>query len=144
MRKGLGVVVCLWGLWAQPPGAYQRVRSLQIAYLAEAMQLLPEEAQAFWPVYNAREAALQKQRQAIRERFRSLREKRGSLSAQAFADSVSALYLTLWEKEAQIRREYDSQFRKVLPPEKLARFYLAEVRLLRRALGEDRDGLGRE
>ncbi|GIV24761.1 MAG: hypothetical protein KatS3mg026_0453 [Bacteroidia bacterium] len=142
--RGMGIVACLVWLWAQPPGPYQRVRSLQIAYLAEAMQLLPEEAQAFWPVYNAREAALQKARQAVRERFRNLREKRGSLSAQAFADSVSALYLSLWEKEAQIRREYDSQFRKVLPPEKLARFYLAEVRLLRRALGEERNGFGQE
>lgn len=142
--KGIAVAACLMGLWAQPSGAYQRVRSLQIAYLAETMQLLPEEAQAFWPVYNAREAALHQARQTIRERFRYLREKRGSLSAQAFADSVSALYLNLWEKEAQIRREYDSQFRKVLPPEKLARFYLAEVRLLRRALGEERNGFGQD
>jgi len=122
--------------WAQPPRHWERVRSLHIAYLAQEMGLLPEEAQNFWPVYNARDAELQKNRSALRAQLRRIREQRAQLTPEAYRDSISAIYLTLWQREAEIRKAYHEQFKKVLPPEKLARFYLAEMRLLRRALGE--------
>lgn len=132
----LGGIVLLAVAWAQPPRPRERIRSLHIAYLAETMELLPEEAQNFWPVYNARDAELQKSRSALRAQLRRIREQRPQLTPEAYRDSISAIYLTLWQREAEIRRAYHEQFKKVLPPEKLARFYLAEMRLLRRALGE--------
>lgn len=123
--------------WAQPRHERsERLRSLQIAFLSEQMGLLPEEAQVFWPIYNAREAALQKNRQAARERLHQLEARRGELSPEGWRDSVSTLYLQLWQSEADTRRTFHEQLKKALPPEKLARFYLAELRLLRRALGE--------
>ncbi len=114
----------------------ERIQSMRIAYLSEEMGLMPEEAQVFWPLYNAREAELQKARQNVRERLAALRERKSVMSAEAYADSVSQLYLGLWQREAEVRRSYHERFKKALPPEKLARFYLAELRLLRRALGE--------
>ncbi len=123
--------------WAQPRyERSERLRSLQIAFLSEQMGLLPEEAQAFWPIYNAREAALQKNRQAIRDRLHQLEARRSELTPEAWRDSVSALYLQLWQAEADTRKAFHEQLKKAVPPEKVARFYLAELRLLRRALGE--------
>lgn len=130
-------------IWAQRPHYRysERVKSLQIAYISQEMQLLPEEAQTFWPIYNAREQELQKSRGALRERIRSLIERKGSLSPEAYRDSIGAIYLSLWQREAEIRQRYHEQFKKALPPEKVARFYLAEMRLLRRALGEERPAM---
>lgn len=114
----------------------ERLQSMRIAYLSEEMQLMPEEAQSFWPLYNAREAELQKSRQQAREQLGRLYERKSVLGAEAYADSVSQIYLNLWQREAEVRRSFHERLRKALPPEKLARFYLAELRLLRRALGE--------
>ncbi|MCX7607173.1 MAG: hypothetical protein N2170_07925 [Bacteroidia bacterium] len=121
---------------SQPRRHMQRIKSLQIAFISEQMELLPEEAQTFWPIYNARDAELQKGRQAVRERLHRIESQRPYLSAEAYRDSVSGIYLQLWQREVEVRRSYHEQFKKVLPPEKLARFYLAEMRLLRRALEE--------
>lgn len=128
-----------WTLLMAQPRRGERLQSLRIAVITNALELTPEEAQAFWPVYNARDAALQKRRAAIQSQFEALRGERASLSPQAYADSVSALYFRLWEGEARVRREYHPQLQKVLPPHKVARLYMTEVRWLRRALGEAPD-----
>jgi len=60
--RALGLALLLvWG-WAQE-GRAEQLKSLRIALITEALELTPEEAQTFWPVYNAREAALQKHRE---------------------------------------------------------------------------------
>lgn len=139
MKPSIHAALFLTVVFAQPFHHHrlrERIQSMRIAYLSEEMGLMPEEAQAFWPLYNAREAELQKARQNARERLLSLRERKPSMSAEAYADSVSQVYLSLWQREAEVRRSYHERLKKALPPEKLARFYLAELRLLRRALGE--------
>ena len=127
-------LLLIWG-WAQE-GRAERLKSLRIALITEALELTPEEAQTFWPVYNAREAALQKHREEIHQQFLRLRAEKASLTSQAYLDSVSALYFRLWEGEAAIRRAYHERLLKVLPAEKVARLYVTELRMLRRALGE--------
>ncbi len=129
-------LLLMWG-WAQEERA-ERLKSLRIALITEALELTPEEAQTFWPVYNAREAALQKHREEIHQQFLRLRTEKSSLSSQAYVDSVSALYFRLWEGEAATRRAYHERLLKALPAEKVARLYVTELRMLRRALGEGR------
>jgi len=136
--RGIGVMLILWCcgvIWGQESRA-ERLKSLRIALITEALELTPEEAQAFWPVYNARDAALQRHREEIHQHYLRLRGTRSSLSAQAYADSVSALYFRLWEGEASIRKAYHERLLKVLPAEKVAKLYLTEIRMLRRVLGE--------
>jgi len=138
VMRGIGVMLILWCcgvIWGQESRA-ERLKSLRIALITEALELTPEEAQAFWPVYNARDAALQRHREEIHQHYLRLRGTRSSLSAQAYADSVSALYFRLWEGEASIRKAYHERLLKVLPAEKVAKLYLTEIRMLRRVLGE--------
>jgi len=132
----VGLMVLVWGLgWSQESRA-ERLKSLRIALITEALELTPEEAQVFWPVYNAREAALQKHREEIHDQLMRFRVERKELSPQAYADSVSALYFRLWEGEASIRKAYHDRLLKVLSPQKVAKLYMTELRMLRRALGE--------
>lgn len=138
MRQYMSIGLLLTILWAQHHHRMrERLQSMRIAYLSEAMQLMPEEAQVFWPLYNAREAELRKSRQQAREQLKYLQERRPGMSAETYADSVSSVYLNLWQREVEVRRSFHEQLKKALPPEKLARFYLAELRLLRRALGDE-------
>ncbi|MCX8112012.1 MAG: hypothetical protein N3E49_02265 [Bacteroidia bacterium] len=136
-RKGWAILLLSLLLAQSPHRVRERLQSMRIAYLSNEMQLMPEEAQTFWPLYNAREAELQKVRSIAREQLKRLREKQPVLSAEAYADSVSLIYLGLWRREAEIRQSFHDRFKKCLPPEKLARFYLAELFLLRRAWGEE-------
>jgi hypothetical protein len=79
--RALGLALFLvWG-WAQE-GRAEQLKSLRIALITEALELTPEEAQTFWPVYNAREAALQKHREAIHQQFLRLRAEKSTLGSQ--------------------------------------------------------------
>ena len=75
VMRGIGVVLILWCcgvIWGQESRA-ERLKSLRIALITEALELTPEEAQAFWPVYNARDAALQRHREEIHQHYLRLR-----------------------------------------------------------------------
>ena len=136
MRKAGRLILLILGLgWAQE-GRAERLKSLRIALITEALELTPEEAQVFWPVYNARDAALQKHREDVHDQLLRLRAERKDIPPQAYADSVSALYFRLWEGEASIRKAYHDRLLKVLSPQKVAKLYMTELRMLRRALGE--------
>ncbi len=140
MKWGFVMGFCLLlGVWAQGMRGEraERLRSLRIAVITDALELTPEEAQVFWPMYNEREASLQRHRARIQQQFYSLRAEKTTLTVQAYSDSVSALYFRLWEGEAAIRRSYHERIVKALPPQKVARLYAVELRMLRRALGEE-------
>ncbi|WAC02058.1 hypothetical protein N7U66_20040 [Lacinutrix neustonica] len=46
----------------------EKVKVLKIAHITEQLDLTAQEAQAFWPVYNANEDAREKQRAASKFR----------------------------------------------------------------------------
>lgn len=63
--------------WAQPgppmgegrmtPEQQERLQQLRVAFFSEQLELTRAEAEAFWPVVNAHEDALDAQREAMRE-----------------------------------------------------------------------------
>ena len=63
--------------WAQPgpplgggrmtPEQQERLQQLRVAFFSEQLELTRAEAEAFWPVVNAHEDALEAQREAMRK-----------------------------------------------------------------------------
>ena len=53
----LFALTMVFGLQAQPQGGpplpKEKLETLRIAFFSERLNLSPEEAQSFWPVYNA-------------------------------------------------------------------------------------------
>lgn len=83
-----------------------RLEALKIAYITKKMDLSPDEAQRFWPIYNLYAAELKQARQ------------------DAVKNNETEIVLD--ENQLRIRKKYNSQFNQVLSPEKVNTFFKSE------------------
>lgn len=130
---------------AQPPeGNRERVEAMKIGFLTERLDLSPEEARTFWPIYNKYQDELETLRKGRRNNLIDARQNFDEMSDSDVAKTVDA-ELQFRQSELDIVRKYDPQFRKVLPIKKVARLYKAEEafkRKLLEMLQERREGRG--
>jgi hypothetical protein len=127
-------LICTLNLFSQqsqdPDGS--RIEALKIAYLTKKLNLSPEEAQRFWPVYNNYAGEL---REARAEQRRN-----------------KATEIETEEKILNIRKKYNKEFSNALSAEKVNTFFrserefgnyvqkeLSERRQLRQQLNRDRN-----
>lgn len=82
-----------------------RLQAYKIAFLTKKLNLTPEEAQKFWPMYNKYEAEL---RSARREGRASKKE------------------IETEENILNIRKKYNGEFEKALPKEKVNELFKSE------------------
>jgi len=104
----------------------EKVEQAKVAFLTRKLDLSPEEAQGFWPIYNELEKKLQPLR---RKRLRLLlpdKTKKESPSDERIRARVMA-ELNLREKQAQLRKTYFSRFEEALGTQKAAQYYRAEI-----------------
>ena len=86
--------------------ALGRLEAYKIAYLTKKLNLTPQEAQQFWPIYN-------KYQQEIKSARTDLKTNR--------PDEIQ-----LEERMLNIRKKYNSEFSKALNPEKVNTLYKSE------------------
>jgi hypothetical protein len=82
-------------------GRPETVEAIKIAYFTRKLNLTPEEAQKFWPVYNQYADDLKQLRQQNRD-----------------LDEVD-----MEQKVVNLRKKYKDDFAKVLPGERVNQFY---------------------
>jgi hypothetical protein len=83
-----------------------RIEALKIAYITKRLDLSPEEAQKFWPIYNLYAEELKKARQdAIRN---------------------NKTEIELDESTLNIRKKYSAQFSQAISPQKVDIFFKSE------------------
>ncbi len=84
--------------FGQPDGKMrERIKAQKIAFITEKLNLTPEEAQKFWPIYNAHETEMEMLRI-------NGREKRRKLNPETISDAEAKQALTdllAFEKEQQ-------------------------------------------
>ena len=85
----------------QGGGRPETVEAIKIAYFTRKLNLTPEEAQKFWPVYNQYADELKQLRQQNRD-----------------LDEVD-----MEEKVVNLRKKYKDDFAKVLPGDRVNQFY---------------------
>jgi len=83
-----------------------RLEALKIAYITKKLDLNPQEAQKFWPIYNQYSAELKQARQT--------------------ATRNNSSEIELDEATLNIRKKYSSQFGQVLSPQKVDIFFKSE------------------
>jgi len=83
-----------------------RLEALKIAYITKKMDLSPEEAQKFWPIYNQYAAELREARQQ--------------------AEKNNETEISLDENQLKIRKKYDARFAQVLSADKVNAFFKSE------------------
>lgn len=82
-----------------------RLQALSAAYLTKAIQLTPEEAEKFWPVYHKYTAEVRK----------------------TAIDSTKKDVLEKQQEVLNIRKKYQKDFQKILSPERTQKLYKAEM-----------------
>lgn len=119
-------------LFAQRPDR-EKLKALKIAHITEQLDLTQEEAQKFWPVYNANEEA----RNNIRT---SLLESRQEISADQLTESEAKALLLEFEKAEQQKTALNSKMLKdlleILPAKKIIKLYQAERSFKRKLIDE--------
>jgi hypothetical protein len=83
-----------------------RLEALKIAYITNKLNLSPEEAQKFWPIYNQYSLELKV------ARLKAINNKSSEIE--------------LDENLLNIRKKYSTQFSQVLPPSKVDAFFRSE------------------
>ena len=104
----------------------QRIMSEKIAFLTMEMGITPEEAQAFWPVYNQ---ISQEKDAAMHYTFKKYKKLEEAIEAGKSEKELKVLlddYLKALDKSRSIEAGIDEKLSKVLSVEKLAKFYIAE------------------
>ncbi|MFT6814466.1 MAG: hypothetical protein ACJAZ3_000354 [Sphingobacteriales bacterium] len=94
------------------------LESYRVAFLTKELSLTPEEAQKFWPVYNQ-----------YRSEITSLRRQ----YKPADGGSTDAR-IEYKEKELEVLKKYNPQFKQALPPAKLSKLNAAEEKFMKEVL----------
>jgi hypothetical protein len=106
MKKFLLYVIIMLSVLTTFSQDGQRLEPLKIAYITRKLDLSPQEAQVFWPVYNQYSAEMRNARMDANRNGRS--------------------ELELEETLLGIRKKYDGEFGKVLSRDKVNLFYRSE------------------
>ncbi len=118
----------------------QKMMSEKIAFLTTEMGITPEESQIFWPVYNQ----LNKEKdEAMHNVFESYRKLSAAVEDGKSGKEIEKLlnaYLDAQKKSREIEDAMPEKLMKVLPADKVARFYLAEERFRRHQIHKLHDG----
>ncbi|RYY35476.1 MAG: hypothetical protein EOP46_09915 [Sphingobacteriaceae bacterium] len=95
---------------------YARLASVKKEYLGKQLNLTAEESKKFWPLYR------QYQQQMLT--IRKLKRKNNDAQADANKKIQNDLYYDT--EMVNIRKRYNDEFLKILPPEKVSELYKSE------------------
>ena len=124
--------------------SYDKIKSMKVAYFTDKLNLTSEEAEKFWPVYNAcekeafeaRKETMKAQR-ALTEAIKSKDEKSEKEIKQLADDYYSAI-----DKENTLAKANFAKYQKALPIQKAAMVRILEEQFLHSLVGQMRPGQG--
>lgn len=123
-------------------GWKERMMSEKIAILTIEMNLTPEEAQIFWPVYNqvaeTKDAIMREVRQAYRDLVTAIDEGKEDKEISDLLDT----YISAQARQKTVYNEAVDSFRRVLPVEKVAKLYIGEEKFRRQQIHKLHNGPG--
>lgn len=104
----------------------EKIQALKIAFISNELNLTTEEAQVFWPIYNAYEKEIDAVRKERRTYHKELR-KDDNLSPERSYQLAESIFNTE-KKESNIRLNYLAKFSTVLGKKKAVKVFTAEER----------------
>jgi hypothetical protein len=120
----------------------EQIKALKVAFFTEKLQLTPEEASVFWPIYNAHENAKEELRTAQRKEIMDRFETLDNLQEQE-AKSALERYLDLEEKEEELDKAFYQRIAREFSAVRTLKLFQAEQEFRRRLLQEYRKRRGR-
>ncbi len=131
------LAVCLFSaalLFAQPQKSdesgrkkeYDRIQAEKIAFITSELDLTPEEAQVFWPVYNQCWKEAMESHMKMMKAFAEFRGKKAEALSEKELETKVEEYIAASNKANSVLSEWYPKFKKVLPIRKVAKLYQAE------------------
>ena len=128
-------------IYAQRRPDRGKIKSLKIAFITERLNLSSNEAEAFWPVYNAHENKLNEFRKT--ERF-EIRGKLKDLDAisDSEADKLLEKYIALEEEKGKEQRSFLRKIKGIISAKKTVLLMKAEEDFKKRLIQQYRKNRG--
>ena len=138
------LVVLSMGAFAQGPqgprrgadnGWRERVRAEKVAFLTEEIDLTESEAQVFWPIYNEIQKSERDSFEAVKKAYDAMAKGVEEKKSSKEMEKLVKAYIDAKEKNEGIETKYLNKLLKVLPAEKVARYYVAEEKFRHQQIG---------
>jgi hypothetical protein len=138
------VLMIATGLYAQPGARREmiqdRVEAQRIAFITQKLELTPDEAAKFWPLYNEYKIKQQELRKAII--VERIQQRGVDNLSDGEAEEIIAQHFALEENLLQLKREYYDRFKNALPTRKIVRLAGAEMEFNRKVLEQVKERMG--
>jgi hypothetical protein len=122
-------------------GRRNEIEAYKITYLKEKLELTPEEAKIFWPIYTAWQAEQSALRQERREKmisFRKITEIEDLSDTEV--QSLITNELNFKQRDLNIERKYYGKLKSSLPIKTIGKYYRAQETFKRELLSRYREG----
>ena len=119
-----------------------RIDAQKVAFITDQLQLTPEEAQKFWPVYNQFNSQKEDMNRDFMLTNQKLKKNVDTMTDKDASDLADS-YIKHAQKVVDLQKEFHGKLKDVLPPKKLLKLYNVErdfQRLLLQRLGERKPG----
>ena len=116
-------------------GWRERVRAEKVAFLTAEIDLTESEAQVFWPIYNEIQKAERDSFEAVRVAYEAMAKGVAEKKSGKEMEKLVHAYIDAKDKSDGIDTKYLNKLMKVLPAEKVARYYLAEEKFRHQQIG---------
>ena len=104
------------------------IQTQRQAIVTAAMQLTDEESQSFWPLYREYREGMRKVDDRSVRLITGYSENYDSMSDE-FAQAMVKEFMAIRQAELDVTRKYMKRFQKILPAQKVARFFQLENKL---------------
>ncbi len=109
----------------QQGSRHEKIEAQRVAFITQEVNLTPDEAKVFWPIYNEYNS----KRHELKNAFKGV-DNLGKEKIDALTEKEASQILDNQIIEAQkfldLRKEYHAKFRSVLPDSKVLKLYDAE------------------
>lgn len=121
----------------QPGAKHEKMEAQRIAYITKELNLTPDEAKVFWPVYNEFES----KRNEMKKSFHSEGRHKEDNAQPSEKEALVILDNQIIEaqKFLDLRKEYHSKFKAVLPAVKVLKLYETEREFQKMLIDKLRD-----
>ena len=116
-------------------GWRERVRAEKVAFLTEEIDLTESEAQVFWPIYNEIQKSQRDGFEAVKNAYDAMAKGVEEKKSSKEMEKLVKAYIDAKEKNEGIETKYLNKLLKVLPAEKVARYYVAEEKFRHQQIG---------
>lgn len=150
IRSVMGSIICVFFMPAMAqmgddlpmmmPRDNVKIETIKIGYFTRRLDLTPQEAQNFWPIYNELQAKRETIKKELREKVKSS-ESKGEMTGKQALELIDAQNRSM-QLLTDLHKEYSGKFLAVLPPAKVVKIEQVEREfktvLLKKLLSESR------